>query len=553
MKMRMRSSERCARFAVVDGDCDVLRKRSRRSDEEAAEASRTLPRRTAVARSSSTARSTAPRDGSRGEARRQLAAAASRSDDRAGRAGEAPLRRREVGDAAHRALPRLQGRDRRRRGQQAARAVSPRDRALPPQVLSGARTRSSARSPTSRTTSSSTRRSSGSRSSRPTCRSPPTSSSASASTTTSRSPSSTTRTSASSTGSSTTCSAATSTATASTRTRSASSRRSIAESKYYVQAQFFSGISNVQLRQSSPGGAVVPAHRRRDRRGRRRGRRGRGAHARPRVPLDGAHVLLGVGSPRRERTRRPSTARKLSAAVKYWNKVDVASEYWLDALFEESWAYFMAGDYAHALGNIHTIESPYFPNSYYPEADVLKAVIYFANCQYDDARDDRREVPGEVPADLRRPRQGPRAVQGRRPGRAFYKFLKDVRDDKAHLHAAHQAVVENALSRSPAPPQPRVRAAARRREKRFGKAPAASRTRSSATTSRTRAARARPRRPQRRPARARALPAQPRRAQRAPPQRREDPHRHHGREAQPARPGDRRLAGHGRRSRSATS
>ena len=78
-------------------------------------------------------------------------------------------------------------------------------------------------------------------------------------------------------------------------------------------------------------------------------------------------------------------AQKLSAAVKYWNKVDDASEYWLDALFEESWAYFMAGDYPHALGNIHTIEAPYFPNSYYPEAEVLKAVIYFANCQYDDA------------------------------------------------------------------------------------------------------------------------------------------------------------------------
>ena len=89
--------------------------------------------------------------------------------------------------------------------------------------------------------------------------------------------------------------------------------------------------------------------------------------------------------------------------MKYWNKVDVASEYWLDALFEESWAYFMAGDYSHALGNIHTIEAPYFPNSYYPEADVLKAVIYFSNCQYDDAPDDRREVPGEVRADLRRP------------------------------------------------------------------------------------------------------------------------------------------------------
>jgi hypothetical protein len=76
---------------------------------------------------------------------------------------------------------------------------------------------------------------------------------------------------------------------------------------------------------------------------------------------------------------------KLSAAVKFWNKVDVGSEYWLDGLFEESWAYFMAGDFPHALGNIHTIEAPYFPKSFYPEAEILKAVIYFANCNYDEA------------------------------------------------------------------------------------------------------------------------------------------------------------------------
>src|SRR5262249_8349762 len=90
--------------------------------------------------------------------------------------------------------------------------------------------------------------------------------------------------------------------------------------------------------------------------------------------------------------------RKLSAAVKYWNAVDEKSEYWLDALFEESWAYYMAGRYPNALGNIHTIQAPYFPNSFYPEADVLKAIVYFFNCNYDAAvtvvaRFDKRNQP----------------------------------------------------------------------------------------------------------------------------------------------------------------
>ncbi len=137
---------------------------------------------------------------------------------------------------------------------------------------------------------------------------------------------------------------------------------------------------------------------------------------------------------------------KLSAAVKYWNKVDVASEYWLDALFEESWAYFMAGDYAHALGNIHTIQAPYFPNSYYPEAEILKAVIYFANCQYDDAttivakfQQKYQPIYDDLAKVLKK-------YTGDNQEEAFYKFLKDVRDDKADVPPRIKIVVKNALS-----------------------------------------------------------------------------------------------------------
>ncbi len=136
-----------------------------------------------------------------------------------------------------------------------------------------------------------------------------------------------------------------------------------------------------------------------------------------------------------------------SAAVKYWNKVDVSSEYWLDALFEESWAYFMAGDYSHALGNIHTIESPYFPASYYPEADILKAVIYFANCQYDDAtiivakfRAKYDPIKAELTKILDRFKAGSNQDE------EFYKFLKDVQDQKANLSPKVKPIVENALS-----------------------------------------------------------------------------------------------------------
>jgi hypothetical protein len=216
------------------------------------------------------------------------------------------------------------------------------------------------------------------------------------------------------------------------------------ESKYYIKGQFFSGISNVQVRKSVPAvqsfqkvvGAIdegVEGLEDEDR-------------MRDLAFLSMARTYYSASVRLDENNAPTIDSPKLSAAVKYWNKVDVGSEYWLDALFEESWAYFMAGDYAHALGNVHTIQSPYFPNSYYPEADILKGVIYFANCQYEDAEiivakfqskyqpiyDDLNKVLGRF--------------KGDDADEPFFKFLKDVRDEKADLPPRIKIVVHNALS-----------------------------------------------------------------------------------------------------------
>jgi len=74
---------------------------------------------------------------------------------------------------------------------------------------------------------------------------------------------------------------------------------------------------------------------------------------------------------------------RLSMAVKYWEKVSKSSPYYVDVLFEEAWAHFMAGHYAEALGNVYSIRSPYFASFIYPEADILKAAIYFSGCDYE--------------------------------------------------------------------------------------------------------------------------------------------------------------------------
>ncbi|MFO0614048.1 MAG: hypothetical protein U0414_15755 [Polyangiaceae bacterium] len=138
--------------------------------------------------------------------------------------------------------------------------------------------------------------------------------------------------------------------------------------------------------------------------------------------------------------------KKLSAAVKYWNRVDVSSEYWLDALFEESWAYFMAGDYPHALGNIHTIESPYFPNSFYPEAEILKAIVYLTTCQYEDATTITAQMKLKYQP-IKKDLQGILdKYAGETADEQFFDFLKKVRDGKAGLSPDLEPIVKNALS-----------------------------------------------------------------------------------------------------------
>jgi tetratricopeptide (TPR) repeat protein len=216
------------------------------------------------------------------------------------------------------------------------------------------------------------------------------------------------------------------------------------KSKYFVQAQFFSGISFVQLHRSVPAvqafQRVVTAV--------DEGVEGVEDEARMRdlAFLSMARTYYSASIKLDENNTPSIDGTKLSAAVKFWNKVDVASEYWLDGLFEESWAYFMAGDFPHALGNIHTIEAPYFPKSFYPEAEILKAVIYFANCNYDEATTVVARFRGKyepIKKDLE-------AVLGRFRGEnqeePFFKFLKEVRAGTANLPATIKPIVENSLS-----------------------------------------------------------------------------------------------------------
>jgi TolA-binding protein len=73
-------------------------------------------------------------------------------------------------------------------------------------------------------------------------------------------------------------------------------------------------------------------------------------------------------------------------AIFYYNKMPWGGDQWLEGLWESSYGYYRIGDYEKALGNFITLHSPFFKEEYFPESYILKAIIYYENCRYREAR-----------------------------------------------------------------------------------------------------------------------------------------------------------------------
>jgi hypothetical protein len=207
-------------------------------------------------------------------------------------------------------------------------------------------------------------------------------------------------------------------------------------SAQYTYAKFFEGISFIRMRKARPAIASF----------------------RSILEAIDAGDVKGVDEDRMENLAWISLARVyytaanqggqidgtlLGQSVESWTKVEQASEYWLDSLFESSWAFFLADEYSRALGNVHTLYSPYFEDSFYPEALVLKAVTFFVNCQVDNAEATVAQfhssydpVKQELDAVLRK----------HQDNADFFQFLKKVQHGEADLSPRVRPIVATALS-----------------------------------------------------------------------------------------------------------
>lgn len=215
------------------------------------------------------------------------------------------------------------------------------------------------------------------------------------------------------------------------------------DSSFYVKAKFFEGISHIRMRTARPAIASFRAIVEAIDEGEIEGVEDE-ARMNNLAWISLARVYYTAANRTDPETQeRAIDGRLLGQAVEAWNTVDQGSEYWLDALFESSWAFFLADEFSRALGNVHTIFSPYFEDSYYPEAIVLKAVTFFVNCQFDNALamiGKFHEMYDPVRQELET------KLAQFEDNTQFFEFLVKVRSGEANLSPNIRGVVATALS-----------------------------------------------------------------------------------------------------------
>ncbi len=136
-------------------------------------------------------------------------------------------------------------------------------------------------------------------------------------------------------------------------------------------------------------------------------------------------------------------------AVKYFDRVSTDSYDWPNSLFEASWANFMLkqAGYSKALGNIHTLQAPFFENFIKPEsvaeAMTVKATIYFYNCLYDRANEAVAEFNDSV---LPLAQELKRVHDGTAANDAFFELAAKIRTGESGLPGATERAIRAVIS-----------------------------------------------------------------------------------------------------------
>ncbi len=134
---------------------------------------------------------------------------------------------------------------------------------------------------------------------------------------------------------------------------------------------------------------------------------------------------------------------QFETAGRYYDRVQEGTTAWLDSLFELGWTYFQLGRIDRVLGQLHTLNSPYFEDRYYPEARVLESLILFRTCRFNETLlsvqrflVDYRPLKKELDAQL----------SGSRSDAEFYEYLSALARDKEKLSVQLRRIFNAALN-----------------------------------------------------------------------------------------------------------
>ncbi|MCB0349009.1 MAG: hypothetical protein KDD37_09230, partial [Bdellovibrionales bacterium] len=77
--------------------------------------------------------------------------------------------------------------------------------------------------------------------------------------------------------------------------------------------------------------------------------------------------------------------KQLNLAISNYREIDRSHPLWIESLEEQGWAQLSNGDEPGAIGNMHSLHSPYFKGVYMPETYSIRTIGYLNLCHYGDA------------------------------------------------------------------------------------------------------------------------------------------------------------------------
>lgn len=78
-------------------------------------------------------------------------------------------------------------------------------------------------------------------------------------------------------------------------------------------------------------------------------------------------------------------AQNYARALQYYGAVSRESEFWPESQFERAWTHFRLNDLNGTLGVLFTLDTPYFDDWYFPEADLLRIYTFFMLCKFPES------------------------------------------------------------------------------------------------------------------------------------------------------------------------